>query len=73
NGTTLLETLHNDWLEGKLEQTLANQLKHHNVELVHLSSDEIFHTLNNSAQLQKGVDKYIKCLQAIRLEQLSHQ
>lgn len=38
-----------------------------------LSSDEIFHTLNNSGQLQQGVDKYIKCLQAIRVEQLSHQ
>ncbi|MEL0649447.1 UvrD-helicase domain-containing protein [Pseudoalteromonas agarivorans] len=73
NGTTLLETFHYDWLEGKLEQTLAKQLKHHNVELVPLSSDEIFHTLNNSGQLQKGVDKYIKCLQAIRVEQLSHQ
>ncbi|MDO6465939.1 UvrD-helicase domain-containing protein [Pseudoalteromonas carrageenovora] len=73
NGTTLLETFHYNWFEGKLEQTLAKQLKQHNVELVPLSSDEIFHTLNNSGQLQKGVDKYIKCLQAIRVEQLSHQ
>lgn len=73
NGTTLLETFHYNWLEGKLEQTLAKQLKQHNVELVPLSSDEIFHTLNNSGQLQQGVDKYIKCLQAIRVEQLSHQ
>ena len=73
NGTTLLETFHYNWVEGKLEQTLAKQLKQHNVELTPLSNDEIFHTLNNSGQLQQGIDKYIKCLQAIRVEQLSNK
>ncbi|MDN3384299.1 UvrD-helicase domain-containing protein [Pseudoalteromonas sp. APC 3358] len=73
NGTTLLETFHYNWVEGKLEQTLAKQLKQHNVELTPLSNDEIFHTLNNSGQLQQGIDKYIKCLQAIRVEQLNNK
>ena len=72
NGTTLLETFHYNWLEGKLEQRLSKLLKQHSVALTPLSDDEVLTTLNNSGQLQQGVEKYLKCLQAIRAEQLNN-
>ena len=72
NGTTLLETFHYNWLEGKLEQRLSKLLKQHSVALTPLSDDEVLTTLNNSGQLQQGVEKYLKCLQAIRTEQLNN-
>ncbi|WP_457934925.1 UvrD-helicase domain-containing protein [Pseudoalteromonas sp. SCSIO 43210] len=72
NNTILLETFHYNWFEGKLEQRLSKLLKQHSVALVPLNDDEVFSTLNNSGLLQQGVEKYLKCLQAIRAEQLTN-
>jgi DNA helicase-4 len=72
NGTVLLETFYYNWLEGTLAQRLAKQLKQRGVVQNPLSDDDILAVLNSSGQLQRGVEKYLKCLQAIRVEPLSN-
>ncbi|GAA60479.1 DNA helicase IV [Pseudoalteromonas sp. BSi20652] len=71
NDTVLLETFHYNWLEGKLEQCLEKRLKQHNVVVTPLSNNKILTLLNKSGQLQLGVEKCLKCLQAIRAERLT--
>jgi DNA helicase-4 len=72
DNTIFLETFHFNWLDGKLEQRLGKFLKQHNVALTPLGDDKTFALLTNSGQLQQEAEKYLKCLQAIRVEQLTN-
>ncbi len=69
--TTLIETYHYNWIEGKLEDTLLQHMKDHDITIKQRPSEEIFQKLNESGFLIAGIKKYLKCLQAIRVERLS--
>ena len=69
--TTPLETFHYDWVEGNLESSLERQLTQAGITLRERPSDEVFDALQAFGGIAEGVKRYIKCLQAIRVEQLS--
>lgn len=69
--TVLLETYHYDWVEGNLENSIENQLIKQGIELNPISSDQIFERLKESGFIEKGVEMYLKSLQAIRTERLN--
>ncbi|MEJ5140472.1 MULTISPECIES: UvrD-helicase domain-containing protein [Acinetobacter] len=69
-GTTLLETYHYDWVEGNLQHRLEKLMLEYNVKIVKKSDEEIFKVLEESGILMNNVERYIKCLQAIRVENL---
>lgn len=68
--TILLETYHYDWVEGTLEQRLAQLMQQQQIELKPKSNSELFHTLNHLGILIESAKRYVKCLQAIRSEGL---
>lgn len=70
-GTTLIETYHYNWTEGNLEKVLAHHIANLGLPIKKRSNDEIFKKLKESGFLLDGIKRYLKCLQAIRVEQLS--
>ena len=70
-GTTLIETFHYNWTEGNLESTLHKHIDKLNLTIIKRPKDEIFKKLNESGFLIDGIKRYLKCLQAIRVERLS--
>ncbi|MDA7746011.1 UvrD-helicase domain-containing protein [Psychromonas sp.] len=69
--TTLIETFHYDWVEENLENRLTELMAGHNIEIKPKSSEEILEVLKESDFLVTNIKRYIKCLQAIRVEQLN--
>jgi len=68
--TVLIETYHYDWLENNLENRLKEYSKQYNIVLFDRPSEEIFNQLNESGLLLREAVRYLKCLQAIRVERL---
>jgi len=68
--TTLIETFHYDWVEDNLESRLEALMTECEIELTPKSPDEILEALKESGFLVENIKRYIKCLQAIRVEQL---
>jgi DNA helicase-4 len=69
-GTTLFETYHYDWIEGALEDRLESQMNDSGIGIVKKSHDEMFETLNELGFIEAGAKRYLKCLEAIRVERL---
>lgn len=71
--TTLIETYHYNWTEENLEDTLLQHMTQHGIAIHKRSKEEIFTKLNESGFLIDGIKRYLKCLQAIRVERLSDE
>tara|TARA_R110000744_G_scaffold358844_1_gene466016 strand:- start:1341 stop:4163 length:2823 start_codon:yes stop_codon:yes gene_type:complete len=69
-GTTLIETYHYDWVEDNLLNRLEGLMVQLAIEIVPKSPREIIKELKKSDFLVTNIKRYIKCLQAIRVEQL---
>jgi DNA helicase-4 len=69
--TKLIETYHYNWTEGNLESTLLQHTIDNNITIKKRPKDEIFKRLNKTEFLVNGIKRYLKCLQAIRVERLS--
>ena len=72
-GTTLIETFHYNWVEGNLENILQQHMIDNKVITKQRAKDEIFKQLNESGFLINGIKRYLKCLQAIRVERLTDE
>ncbi len=71
HGTTLIETYHYDWKEGKLEDRLAALMAEHGVETHPMTQDEVLEELQN-AKLYSGIlHEFLQCLLCIRREGFS--
>jgi DNA helicase-4 len=70
-GTTLIETYHYNWTEGELETTLEQHMLELEIQINPRSAEEVFAQLKNNDFLFEGIRRYLKCLQAIRVEQLT--
>jgi DNA helicase-4 len=70
--TTLIETYHYDWTEGRLEERLLTLMNENGVEIKYKTEDEIFTVLENLGIVIENAKRYLKCLQAIRVERLSN-
>jgi len=68
--TTLLETFHYDWIEDKLEDRLERLMIDSGVEIKRKSPEDLLEFLNNMGFIEKSAERYLKCLQAIRVERL---
>lgn len=68
--TTLLETFHYDWTEHNLENRLAILISESGIKISPKSPEEIFKTLNELGYIEQSAKRYLKCLQAIRVERL---
>lgn len=71
-GTHLIETYHYNWVEGELEKVLEQHISDLNIEVKKRSIDDILKQLKESGFLINGIKRYLKCLQAIRVEQLNN-
>lgn len=72
-GTTLIETFHYNWVEGNLENILQQHMLDNHITIKQRPKDEIFKQLNESVFFIDGIKRYLKCLQAIRVERLSDE
>jgi len=70
NGTLLLETYHHDWTEGNLEARLTELMHESSIETSEKDLEKIFEKLQEKKVFEGVVDRYIKCLSAIRVESL---
>lgn len=70
NNTTLVETYHYDWTENKLENRLETLMAELGIELTLKTSDEIFDVINKLGMVDQSANRYLKCLQAVRVERL---
>lgn len=70
--TTLIETYHYNWTEGNLESVLEKHVLDIGLTIKKRDNKEVFEKLKESGFLINGVERYLKCLQAIRVEQLSN-
>jgi DNA helicase-4 len=73
HGTTLLETYHYNWVEGNLESRLASLLSSQGIELVPKKDGEILETLKNMGEISRAAQRFLKALQAIRVERLDDE
>lgn len=69
-GTKLIETYHYDWVEGNLEMRLQQLMDESGVELTPISDEKILESLKSLGFIKEGAKRYLKCLQAIRVERL---
>lgn len=70
-GTVLIETYHYDWTENNLENRLAILMAENGIQLQPKKPEEIFEVLNSLGMVEETAKKYLKCLQAIRVERLT--
>ncbi|MCF0157473.1 MAG: UvrD-helicase domain-containing protein [Veillonella sp.] len=70
-GTILLETYHYEWTENRLEKKLERLMHEVGLEIKEMTGDELLTCLNNSGLFDDAGNRYVKCLQAIRVERLS--
>ena len=68
--TVLLETYHYDWQEGVLEEKLRKIIEEQGINIIPKSEKEIFAAINSLGILDENAKRYLKCLQAIRVERL---
>jgi DNA helicase-4 len=71
--TTLIETFHYDWTENNLENRLEMLINKSGIEIRQKSPEEIFKTLNELGYIEENAKRYLKCLQAIRVERLDKE
>ncbi len=69
--TVLIETYHYNWLEDDLTLSLERQLVGLGVSLQPRPQEDVLTALKEFGGISEGVSRYISCLQAIRVEQLS--
>ena len=70
---TLIETHDDDFIEDNLESRLAEQMDRNGIALERKSPEVILTALKNTSLLAKNTKRYIKLLQAIRVEQLNSE
>ena len=70
NETVLIETYHYDWTEDNLENRLSELMDELGIEKSSKSTQELFENLNEKRVLEGVIDRYLKCLNAIRVERL---
>ena len=70
-GTTLLATYYFDWAEGNLDKRLTHLFTEAGVQLAPKSAKAVAEKLQKSDLLANNVKHYIKCLQAIRGQNLT--
>ncbi|KGJ93926.1 UvrD-helicase domain-containing protein [Colwellia psychrerythraea] len=71
--TTLLETFYFDMVENKLADRLTTLTAQCSIKLVPKSSQDILTAIKGSGLLVNNIKRYLKCLQAIRVEQLTSE
>lgn len=71
--TVLLETYHYDWVEDKLEARLKELIHDAGIETKERSEDEILSTLKEMGVISDSSKRYMKCLQAMRVERLDKE
>lgn len=71
--TALLETYHYDWLENNLENRLTELMHDRGIPLKEKSYDELFETLKEMGFIESSAKRYLKCLEAIRVERLDKE
>jgi len=69
--TTVIETYDDDFTEDNLESRLAEQMKRNGITMERKSPEVILTALKKTKLLANNTKRYIKFLQAIRVEQLS--
>jgi DNA helicase IV len=72
-GTVLLETYHYDWIENALEERLGSLMKDAGIKTQARPTEEVFKTLNEAGFVTEAAKRYLKCLQAIRIERLNKE
>ena len=72
-GTELLETFHYDWVEDNLENRLSSLMTKCDIEIIPKSPSEIFDVLKEMGFIDQSAKRYLKCLQAIRVERLDKE
>jgi DNA helicase-4 len=70
--TRLIEAYHDDFLEGNLAATLTNLMAKCDIKLVPLCLRDTLDAVIASGMLADNIKRYLKCLQAIRVEQLNN-
>lgn len=70
NETVLLETFHYDWKEENLESRLEQLTVESGLEPNPKSPEDILTQLNELGFIDEGSQRYLKCLEAIRVERL---
>ena len=71
--TTLIETYHYDWIENNLEQRLEILISENGIKTHKRSNEEMFDVLKEMGFIEENSKKYLKCLQAIRVERLDKE
>ncbi|RZK14438.1 MAG: helicase IV, partial [Flavobacterium sp.] len=69
-GTTLIETYHYYWTENRLEDELKQLMTIHGVSMKIKTPNELLQSLNNEGIILELAKRYLKCLQAIRVERI---
>jgi DNA helicase-4 len=69
-GTKLIETYHYDWVEDNLENRLSTLMSNIGIKTTPKLPGEVFEILNNSGYIDESAKRYLKCLEAIRVERL---
>jgi len=69
--TQLVKTYHYDWLEGQLEHKLLTIMKRFKVTRNLPASTNMLNVLEKKGFIKSSVDKYLKCLQAMRFETMT--
>ncbi len=71
--TTLLEMYYHEYGAGNFTKKLQTMMLANDIETVAKNHAEILNAVISSGLLAENVKRYVKCLQAIRLEQLEQQ
>lgn len=72
-GTELIETYHYQWTEGTLENELKSLMTTHKIPTKTKKPEEVFEVLEKLGIILENARRYLKCLQAIRVERLDKQ
>lgn len=68
--TVLLETFHYDWLEDNLENRLSTLMNKCGIKTNQKPPDDVVDVLKEMELINDSSKRYLKCLQAIRVEKL---
>ena len=71
--TKLLETFHYDWTEDNLENRLSTLMNECWIKTTPKSPDKVFDVLQNMGFIYDSSQRYLKCLQAMRVERLDEK
>jgi len=70
-GNVLVQTYDYYWQEGQFEQRLKAQLQKHKVNIKPFDNHAVYARLSTTGLLKQNIEKYLSCLNAIKVEQLS--